>query len=225
MPSKSFSRVTRNKESRKDGKRVITSNVCGILGDIASDCRKKEGASCNSCQQKEHLDTACREKGNRSFSGGTNHSLPWISAVSENFEVYKNEFVIDSGSTDHIVFLKKTVCGFSQKNDVVLSPIGGQSQINGVGKVLIQVFNEKRQKVGLQLEDVLYVSLQKFNLLSLDKVLEMGHSVLFKDKKASLKITNSNNFFLLKRRYRLFLFKTQFPNNKSVFKLVKVDES
>ena len=50
MPSKSFSRVTRNNGSRKDGKRVVTCYVCGILGHIARDCRKKQGASCNICK-------------------------------------------------------------------------------------------------------------------------------------------------------------------------------
>ena len=36
------------------------------------------------------------------LKGGTNQSVASVCAVSENFEVNKNELVIDSGSTDHI---------------------------------------------------------------------------------------------------------------------------
>ena len=71
-------------------------------------------------------------------------------------EVSKNEFVSDSGSTDHFVFGRNFV-DFREKNEVVLSPNGGQLQLKGAGKFVIQVLNEKRQKVRLQLEDVLYV--------------------------------------------------------------------
>ena len=61
MPSKSFSRVTRNNESRKHDKRLVTCYVCGILGHIARDCRKKESAIYNNWKRKGDLDKACQE--------------------------------------------------------------------------------------------------------------------------------------------------------------------
>ena len=70
-------------------------------------------------------------------------------------------------------------------NEVVLSLNGGQWQTKGVSKVLIKVFKEKRQDLRFHLEDVLYVPQYKFSLKSVDKVLEKGHSIPFKDKKAS----------------------------------------
>ena len=51
MHSKSFSGVTRNNESHKEGNRKVTCNICLLLGHIAKDCRKKEGASCNIYKQ------------------------------------------------------------------------------------------------------------------------------------------------------------------------------
>ena len=54
--------------------------------------------------------------------------------------------MIDSSSTDHIVFDRKSFLDFRNKNEVILSPNGGELQIEGVGKVLIEVFIEKRQK-------------------------------------------------------------------------------
>ena len=48
---------------------------------------------------------------------------------------------------------------------------------------------------------------------------------MFKDKNASLELANSNDYFLLKRKHRLFFFRMQFPKDKSVCNLVKVDDS
>ena len=61
-PSKSFSGVTRNNESRKDDKRVDNCFVSGILGHIERDWRKKEGASCNICKRKGLLDKVCQKR-------------------------------------------------------------------------------------------------------------------------------------------------------------------
>ena len=86
-------------------------------------------------------------------------------------------------------------------------------------------FLTKKDKVRLQQDDVLYVPQYKFNLISIHKVLVKGHSISFKDKEISSKLANSNDYFPLKRKHRLFFFRTQFPNDKSVSNLVKVDDS
>ena len=150
VPSKSLSRVTRNNESRTDGERIVHTCCLWTIGS-----RKKEGASCNICKQKGQLDKACREKSNKSLSGGKNQSLASVCAVPEYFEVNNNEFVIDSGSNDQIVFDRNLFVEFRKKSEVILTPNGKKLQLKGVGKVLIEVFNEKRPNVGLQLEDVL----------------------------------------------------------------------
>ena len=143
MPSKSFCGVTSNNYSRRDGKRVVNCNVCGILSNIGKDCKKKEGASCNVCKQKKQLHIACGEEGKKSLGGETNQALASICAVSEIFEVNKNDLVVDSGSTDQIVFDRKLSVHFREQNDVVLSPIGGKLQIKGVSKFLSDFSNNK----------------------------------------------------------------------------------
>ena len=78
--------------------------------------------------------------------------------------------MIDSVSTDHTAFDINLFVDFREKDEIILSPNGRQSQVKGLGEVLIEVFNEKRQKDRLQLEDILYVPQYKFNLMSIEKV-------------------------------------------------------
>ena len=105
----------------------------------------------------------------KSLGGEANQFLASVRAVSRFFEVNKNEFVKDSGSTDHFAFDRNLFVYFWEKDEVILSPNGRQLQLNGVGKVMIEGFNDKGQKVRLQLEAVLYVPQYKFKLISIDK--------------------------------------------------------
>ena len=161
-------------ESRKDGGRVATFYVYGILGHISRECSKKEGALCNICKPEGHLNRACREKGKRSVCGGSNRSLASTCAVSESFELKKNNSVFDSGTTDHFVFDRILFVDFRDENELILGPNGGYAQIEGIGRVLVEIFNQKGQKVRLHLDDVAYVTQYKFNLISIDKISRKG---------------------------------------------------
>ena len=145
-PSRSSCAVTRKINSRGYGKRVVNCYVCGILGNIGKDCKKKEAASCNACNQKGHLHIACGEEVKKGLCGEINQSLASICAVPEIFEVNKNDLVVNSGSTDQIVFDRKLSVHFREQNDVVLSPIGGKLQIKRVSEFLIDVSNEKKNR-------------------------------------------------------------------------------
>ena len=74
-------------------------------------------------------------------------------------------------------------------------------QKKGVDEVLVDVFYERRQKVRRQLIDLLYKPPYNFSLTSIDKFPESKHSILFQDKKASLKLANSNDYYPLKTKH------------------------
>ena len=114
---------------------------------------------------------------------------------------------------------------FREKNEKVLCPNGRQFQTKEVCLVLIEVFNKKRQKVRLQLEDVLLVPQFKCNLISIDKALEKEHSKMFKDKKESVRLANFTTYFPLTRKHRSFSLRTQFRIDQRVCNLFKVDNS
>ena len=101
----------------------------------------------------------------------------------------------DSGSTDHNFFDRIFLVDFCEKIEKIPSTKGGQLQIKGVCKVVIEVFNEKRQKERLQLEDVLYVPQYRFHLISMHQILEERNSILLKDIRANLYLANSNDYF------------------------------
>ena len=98
---------------------------------ITRDCRIKESASCIICKQKKSIDKACPEKSNQIVNGGKYQSPASVCAVSEKVEVNKNDFVVNSRSTDHIVFDGILIMDLRQKNEVVLSPSGEKFQLKG----------------------------------------------------------------------------------------------
>ena len=89
----------------------------------------------------------------------------------------------------------------------------------------MKLSGKTKQNVRLQLRDVLYFTQYKFKLKSIDKVLGKQYSFLFENKKASFKFSKANECFPLQRKHLLVFFRTQFPYDKSVCHLVKVDAS
>ena len=66
-----------------------------------------------------------------------------------HFETNRGNFVIDSGSTDHIVFEKGFFAEFQEKHEIVLSPNGRQSEVKRVGSVEIEAYTtRKTRKLG-----------------------------------------------------------------------------
>ena len=106
----------------------------------------------------------------------------------------ENRFIEDSGSIDLIVRDKSMFFSYNEVKSEVSNPNGEESSVKGIGDVKIVLKKGKEYKVFLQ--KVLQVPEYKANLLSVSKVGENGHKVIFGKHSSVLKLRNEEEFKL-----------------------------
>ena len=181
--------------------------VCGIPGNFAKDCRKKETAQCSKCGEKGHLDRACK----RQRDGGKHESVamgPILAKPDQECWAALTQWktagmLVDSGCTDHIVTNIDAFLDFVPIQSVVRNPNGEASRVVDRGCLRINVPSNKGE-FQCELKNVLCVLDYSSNLLSVSST-EWGHSFTFErgnscmklQKGTRVKLTHENNLFYL----------------------------
>ena len=181
--------------------------MCGIPGHFAKDCRK-ETAQCSKCDEKGHLDRACK----RQRDGGKHESVamgPTLATPDEECWAALTQWktagmLVDSGCTDHIVTNIDAFLDFVPIQSVVRNPNGEASRVVGRGCVRISIPSNKGE-FQCELKNVLCVPDYSSNLLSVSRCTEWGHIFTFErgnscmklQKGTRVKLTQENNLFYL----------------------------
>ena len=110
--------------------------VCGIPGNFAKDCRRKETPQCNRCDERGQLDRACR----RQREGCKHESVamgPTMATPEKNraalIQWKTAGLLVDSGYTDHILTNIDVFRDFVPIQSVVRNPNGEASRVVGRG--------------------------------------------------------------------------------------------
>lgn len=211
MSSKTFKkRQNYTSSSKIQGNRVKAKGpcyCCGIPGHFVSDCRKRIGAECSICKQKGHLDKACEIR--RQNSKPTPSTSLATSFKSEN-EVFsgasKNDFILDSGSTDHVIVNRDWFVSYRAVSSKVINPDGAVTNVLGIGDVELLARNVKGKLARLKFENVLHVPDYKTNLLSVANIINKGHSI-FHARSKSILCLKTKEKFEIKQKGKLFFFR------------------
>jgi hypothetical protein len=196
---KSYAFIGQNKDPR-------TCYNCGVLGHISKHCRKPKGnheITCNVCYKKGHLGKDCRW---RKESGSPNNSkrqskrpLPRKSTPNNPTSSYYaltatlmakanvNDWVIDSGASDHMTNERHLLTDFVNINEKPITVAEGGRTISAIGKgtATINIEKVKGNEIIL-VKDVLYVPELATNLLSVPRMEAKGSSVLFSNGNAKI---------------------------------------
>ena len=96
------------------------------------ECYKRQRAECTFCKQKGHLVQACMKKATGTKPGSLSSSLKSDKASNE---ATKQDLVVDSGSTDHLVVNIHWFKSIREYNTTVSNRVGGNKNVLGRGEV------------------------------------------------------------------------------------------
>ena len=133
------------------------------------DCRRKETAQCSKCDEKGHLDRACK----RQRDGGKHEAVamgPTLASPHEEYWAALTQWrtagmLVDSGCTDHLVTNIDAFLDFVHIQSVVRNPNGEATRVVGRGCVRISIPSNKGE-FQCKLKNVLCVPDYSSNLLS-----------------------------------------------------------
>ena len=157
------------KRDFKKGPKKGNCFVCGIPGHFAKDCRRKETAQCRKCDEKGHLNRACK----RLRDGGKQESVkmgPTLASPDVQYWAALTQWktagmLVDSGCTDHIVTNIDAFLVFVPIQPLVRNPNGEFSRVVGRGCLRISIPSNKGE-FQCELKNVLCVRDYSSNLLS-----------------------------------------------------------
>ena len=176
------------KHGFKKGPKKRNCFVCGIPGQFAKDCRRKETAQCSKCGKKSHLDRTCRRQRDGSKHESVAMSLTLASPDEENWAAlihWKTAgLLLDSSCTYHIVTNIDAFLDFVPIQSVVRNSNGEYSRVVGRGCARISIPSNKGEiQCELKIKNFLCVPEYSSNLLSVSRCTEWGHSFTFEKKK------------------------------------------
>ena len=145
---------------------------CNKSGHKASSCRV--AVKCSYCGKPGHSDSRCFKKERESKAKvSSNFAEEFCFVVS--FEGFSNsEFVLDSGSTSHMIKDRSLFTSFQVCKDKCLSANSSSSPIEGKGTVEFFLKNSSGSLCKIKLSDCLFVPGHSRNLLSVGSFLDKG---------------------------------------------------
>lgn len=166
--------------------------------------KNKTKLYCKNCKKKGHTTEACwgkkdrsNEKPNRSQSKTFNVCLSTASSSTD-----KNMWCLDSGCSSHMCGDKTMFSALTPENGTLkLASNKYTSKIEGKGKVTVS-----QEKVDYNFKDTLFVPDVSVNLLSVGKIADRGHKVIFEKDKAYIVEKSGEVSLTAQRRDGLYYF-------------------
>ena len=169
-----------------------------VLAVDARDRKKKfekkhnPNIKCFYCEELGHIQAMCpkvfedlkelkkiREKGSVSLVAADDDAL-----LIQEDKGSKEEWVLDSGCSHHICARREWFSSYKEcEGKMVVLPNGKRVKVAGIGEVTMKLHNGRVRK----LAQVRYVPELNRNLISLGKLVDLGHTVIMKN--GSLEVT------------------------------------
>ncbi|ETO84786.1 hypothetical protein F444_01317, partial [Phytophthora nicotianae P1976] len=134
----------------------------------------EETRRCHECNKVGHLRAACPKRG-RGRNGGPNLVL----AVDERLVQASGTWILDSGSSRHLVSDESWLQDVETCNDVCLQPNGEPLRVTKKGTVSLRVTACGAERT-VKLTDVYYAAGVIHNLISYGKLDEKGYTLTYK---------------------------------------------
>lgn len=196
--------------------RFVRCFCCGTFGHIANECPEKEALKANERTKKNTAKKVqlCKEE-------ETLHKALCL-GVTNVANLNKDIWFLDSGATDHMSSRKTRMTNFSEVTSAVEVANKDIIRVEGKGQMKFHPLSGMT-KYSITLDDVLYVPELDGNLLSVGRIEEMGHSVVF--NKGEAKIIQADGEVILTAIRDGRLYKIQEDLSLNITKMVKtVDE-
>ena len=215
------------KRDFREGPTKLNCFVCEMPGQFAKDYRRKETAQCSKCGEKGHLDRACK----RQRDGGKHESVatgPALASPAEEHWAAHTQWktagmLVDSGCTDHIVTNDDAFLDFVPIQSMARNPNGEASKVVARGCVGISIPSNK-EEFQCQIKNVFLCAWLFFNLLSVSRCTECGHSFVFEKKNIYMKVQKGTRV-KLKQENILFYLPCSVLEFKKSSNIVKLDSA
>lgn len=163
------SEMVRSRLLQEEHRKITTS---GVTGDSNMAFATKK--VCHYCNRPGHIKSKCfkrrRDEQNKKKKGESQ-----TLAVTETAFCTTSDWIVDSGCSSHMMNDKKHLKDFRQSVGQVC--VANNNKIDCVGRGNITLLLNK--KVKCNISDIMYVPLLSTNLLSVAKITEKGHQVVF----------------------------------------------
>ena len=196
-------RFRRNRFNRKSGKpgsnrgrgRPHSQNTASSQNDI----------TCYRCNRKGHTKWNCRSKPISKNNVAVNNAEAFLALHSDLSVNKANRFVVDSGSSAHIVQDKRWFVSYEKFVTTRVVKLGGSKslQAEGSGTIRLTVCGQDHT-VEIELKDVLFVPRMRRNLISVSKLSDEGYTVIcdqngltISDGETTIKTDRENDLYLL----------------------------
>ena len=182
---------------------------------------KDKGRLCFHCGKPGHMAKYCWHKGNgtprKSWNNSNNELLLTnTEGVESAKSIREDKWFIDSGATTHMTFQENYLCADRKSIDRSLIMADGntaKSTLQGTVKLNVKVSNGSKS---VRLEDVIYSSELNANLISVPKITNSGHKVVFTNKKCFITKQNGELIATGSREGNLYVLDTATEQTYSV---------
>ena len=179
----------------------------------------KRGTVCNYCKKEEHSINECwfkkRADKNRAERQQQVHSVEESFIAVTKDSAYNaldtsNKWCLDSGSTSHLCNDRRLFVNSSNAFSGVKLANRDDTQVAAKGQVDITTSVKNSDKI-IHLNNTLYVSKLRTNLMSVTKIVDTDHEVTFSKERAVVKDRHGNIKMVAVREGNLFYIQNQTP--------------
>ncbi|KMQ88628.1 retrovirus-related pol polyprotein from transposon tnt 1-94 [Lasius niger] len=170
--------------------------------------KKKVTYKCNYCQKKGHKESECftkkKDKENKSSKDqNANHVDESFFINSPKAEAGRRIWCIDSGCTTHLCKDKDSFSRYEDADSEIRLADATTTDVHAKGTVEVSIqCGEDNKRINL--ENTLYVPELRTNLMSVAKIVDKNHEVVFKKNHAIIRDLQGNVKMFAERQGNLF---------------------